>query len=91
MRFYNHQHQYYCGIDLHAKTMYLCILDATGQVLVHRNSLTGHAWASEHDRTEKICVLDLERADRCWAASIYCHFPTVRCRNAKTGLTFSGE
>jgi transposase len=37
MRFYNRQHQYYCGIDLHVKTMYLCILDATGQVLVHRN------------------------------------------------------
>jgi transposase len=37
MRFYNHQHQYYCGLDLHVKTMYVCILDATGQVLVHRN------------------------------------------------------
>ncbi len=37
MRFYNHQHPYYCGIDRHVKTMYLCILDATGQVLVHRN------------------------------------------------------
>jgi len=37
MRFYNHQHQYYCGIDLHVKTMYVCILDATGQTLLHRN------------------------------------------------------
>jgi len=37
MRFYNRQHQYYCGIDLHVKTMYVCILDATGQVVVHRN------------------------------------------------------
>jgi len=37
MRFYNHQHQYYCGIDLHVKTMYVCILDGAGQVLVHRN------------------------------------------------------
>ena len=37
MRFYNRQHQHYCGIDLHVKTMYVCILDATGQVLVHRN------------------------------------------------------
>ncbi len=37
MRFYNRQHPYYCGIDLHVKTMYVCILDATGQVLVHRN------------------------------------------------------
>ena len=37
MRFYNRQHRHYCGIDLHVKTMYLCILDAGGQVLVHRN------------------------------------------------------
>ena len=37
MRFYNRQHQYYCGIDLPVKTMYVCILDTIGQVLVHRN------------------------------------------------------
>lgn len=36
MRFYNRQHRHYCGIDLHVKTMYICILDAGGQVLVHR-------------------------------------------------------
>jgi transposase len=37
MRFYTGQHRYYCGIDLHASTMYVCILDAAGQTLVHRN------------------------------------------------------
>ena len=37
MRFYNGQHQYWCGIDLHARTMYVCILDAKGEVLVHKN------------------------------------------------------
>lgn len=37
MRFYNRQHRHYCGIDLHVKTMYVCILDAAGQVVVHRN------------------------------------------------------
>jgi transposase len=37
MRFYNRPHTYYCGIDLHVKTMYVCILDVAGQVLVHRN------------------------------------------------------
>ena len=37
MRFYNRQHRHYCGIDLHVKTMYICVLDAAGQVLVHRN------------------------------------------------------
>jgi len=37
MRCYTRQHRDYCGIDLHVKTMYVCILDAAGQVLVHRN------------------------------------------------------
>ena len=37
MRFYNRQHRHYCGIDLHVKTMYVCILDAAGHALVHRN------------------------------------------------------
>ena len=37
MRFYNRQHRHDCGIDLHVKTMYVCILDATGQRLVRRN------------------------------------------------------
>jgi transposase len=37
MRFYTGQHQFYCGIDLHARSMYLCILDAAGHVLVHKN------------------------------------------------------
>ena len=37
MRFYNRQRRHHCGIDLHVKTMYICILDAVGQVLVHRN------------------------------------------------------
>ena len=38
MRFYNRQHTDYCGIDLHVKTMYVCMLDATGQVLVLRQT-----------------------------------------------------
>jgi hypothetical protein len=37
MRFYNGQHQCYCGIGLHVKTQSVCILDGVGQVLVHRN------------------------------------------------------
>jgi transposase len=37
MRFYNGQHHYYCGVDLHTKRMYLCILDHDGNKLLHRN------------------------------------------------------
>jgi transposase len=37
MRFYTTQHPFYCGIDLHARTMYMCILDQAGETLLHRN------------------------------------------------------
>jgi transposase len=37
MNFYTQQHKHYCGIDLHAKAMYVCILDQTGAKLVHKN------------------------------------------------------
>jgi transposase len=37
MRFYTKQHQFYCGIDLHARSMYLCILNQDGEILEHRN------------------------------------------------------
>jgi transposase len=37
MRFYTKPHQFYCGIDLHARTMYVCILKQDGELLVHRN------------------------------------------------------
>lgn len=37
MRFYTKQHKYYCGIDLHARTMFICILDQAGKTLFHRN------------------------------------------------------
>jgi hypothetical protein len=34
MRFYNQPHRFYCGVDLHARTMYLCILDDQGRAEV---------------------------------------------------------
>lgn len=37
MRFYTKQHQFYGGIDLHARTMYLCVLNQEGEVLLHRD------------------------------------------------------
>jgi transposase len=38
MRFYTNQHQYYCGIDLHTKNMYVCILNQEGKILLHKNA-----------------------------------------------------
>ena len=37
MRFYTQEHRHYCGVDLHARTMYLCILDQKGEVVLHKN------------------------------------------------------
>src|SRR5499425_2860010 len=37
MRFYTKQHRYYCGIDLHARSMYLCVLNCQGEILMYRN------------------------------------------------------
>jgi hypothetical protein len=41
MRFYTKPHQFYCGIDLHARTMYLCVLNQDGEILLHRNMPAG--------------------------------------------------
>jgi hypothetical protein len=37
VRFHTQQHTYYCGIDLHARTMYMCILDQARAIVLHRN------------------------------------------------------
>ena len=37
MRLYNKSHKHYCGIDLHTKKMYVCILDNKGEILLHKN------------------------------------------------------
>jgi transposase len=37
MRFYTKPHKFYCGIDLHARTMDVCILNRDGEILVHRD------------------------------------------------------
>ncbi len=40
MKFYFLQHIYYCGIDLHARKMYVCISDNQNNVKVHENIKT---------------------------------------------------
>jgi transposase len=36
MRYYTGQHQYYCGVDLHGRTMYLCGVNQADKILLHR-------------------------------------------------------
>jgi transposase len=37
MRFYDRQHRFYAGIDLHSRTMHLCVLDSAGTVVCDVN------------------------------------------------------
>src|SRR6266566_1090807 len=41
MRFYNQQHRFYCGVDLHARTLSLHVLDAQGQTLLAQTLAAG--------------------------------------------------
>ena len=37
MRFYTKMHKHYCGIDLHTKMMFICILNNQGEIVLHQN------------------------------------------------------
>lgn len=41
MRFYTNSHPYYCGIDLHARMLFVCIIDQQDKVLVHQKIPAG--------------------------------------------------
>jgi hypothetical protein len=40
MRFYTIQHKFSCGIDLHVDWMDVCVLNAEGEVCMHKNIRT---------------------------------------------------
>ena len=37
MQLYLGQHKYYCGIDLHTRFMYICVINGDGDILYHKN------------------------------------------------------
>jgi hypothetical protein len=37
MRFYTRLHRFYCGVDLHARTTHVCVLDHDGDVVCDKN------------------------------------------------------
>ena len=64
MKFYTKQHKFSCGIDLHTKKMYLCIIGETGEIRLHRNIKT--------DRELFLKVIALYREDI--AVAVECMF-----------------
>ncbi len=55
MHFYTRQHQSCCGIDLHARSMYVCIIDQAGTIVFHSNLPT--------DRRHLLQAINACRAD----------------------------
>ena len=41
MRFYNQAHRFYCGVDLHARSMYTHVLDERGKTIFERDLPAG--------------------------------------------------
>ena len=37
MRFYSRSQRFYCGIDLHARSLHVCVLDQDGSIVLDRN------------------------------------------------------
>lgn len=35
--FYTKEHKCYCGVDLHARSLYVCIIDQKGEIVKHKN------------------------------------------------------
>lgn len=52
MKFYNRQHEFYCGVDLHAKSMHVCVVDHNGKKQLHRNFATSQPrlWLAQMQR-----------------------------------------
>jgi hypothetical protein len=78
MQFYTKQHKYYCGIDLHTKKMFNCILDEKGDIREHRNLETNREPSAPTlitdrnltiDAPSKHCELNREKHDSKSASS----------------------
>jgi len=54
MKFYTKQHRYYCGIDLHARSKYVCILDLS---FISRVRLEAPFSGDRHPTKGRIVVL----------------------------------
>ena len=71
MRFYTKQHKFYCGIDLHTKKMYVCIINNAGEILLHRHEVKRSA-NMKTDRNIFLKVIEPYQEDV--AAAVECMF-----------------
>ena len=51
MRYAQINSKYVCGIDLHAREMYACVMNEKGEILFHRNMRTDFDQFKKKDET----------------------------------------
>ncbi|MCP4670255.1 MAG: IS110 family transposase, partial [Desulfobacula sp.] len=79
MKFYTKQHKYYCGIDLHARSMYLCILDSKNRVKLHKDIKTSpdalmkaiHGGKAKNDKVDSHKIANLAKGGTFPMAFVY--------------------
>ena len=72
MNFYNNMHPYYCGIDLHARLLYVCIIDNTGLILVHALYMKAiHGGKAKNDKIDSFKIAKLIRGGNFPLAYVY--------------------
>lgn len=80
MRFYNTVHQHYCGIDLHVKTMYVCVINQAGETVLHCNmNIDPQRLAAAIELYRKDPVISVERLFTWYWLADWC---------AREGITF---
>lgn len=67
MRFYGTAHKHVCGIDLHTRSMYLCVLDEHDQVVLHKDFQTDPAVLLQALATART---DCENPRQAWSVAI---------------------
>jgi len=70
--------KYCCGIDLHARSMYVCIMDRSGEIKFHRNMQNQVlVQVRHHDRTALSILLTVPGLGRILALTILYEIHTI--------------
>ena len=77
MKYYSSTTEFNCGIDLHARQMYVCLMDRQGKKLIHTNIL-------DNDFSYFLKLIAPYKHD----LTVFCEIRAVRTHNKPRGALF---
>jgi hypothetical protein len=84
MRFYTQTPRHYCGVDLHARTMYVCVQNHEGDVVLRRDRGDAHVYSlSARCAGERRSYFCLTRGGLMSVTRLFCRAGS--CRSASRG------